>query len=90
MLSTIIETIASALAEHFAGKAAEKGLQRTGKARGWIALGILVALFAFLVGLGVYLIALGMWPIGVLMLAIAGLVAYVTAASAVRGRRGRG
>lgn len=89
MLSAIIETIASTLAEHFAGKAVEKGLQKTGKARGWITLTILVLIFALVTWLGIYLILSGVWPIGILMFAIAAFLAYITIASVVKGKRRR-
>lgn len=89
MLITIIETIASTLAEHFAGKAAKKGLQKAGKAQGWIALAILLILFAFLIGMGAYLILSGVWYIGVLMLVIAGMLVYISVMSVVKERKQR-
>lgn len=87
MFSTIIEAIVSALAEHFAGKAAEKGLLRAGKARGWIALGILLVLLVFLIGLGVYLTLAGIWYIGILLFLIAAMLIYMTVMSVIRGRK---
>lgn len=89
MFETIIETIAGALGERFAGKAAEKGLQKAGKARGWISLLALVLLIAGLIWFGVYLIHSGVWPVGALMLAIALFIAYITAMAARRNRRRR-
>lgn len=87
MLSAIIETIASTLAEHFAGKAVEKGLQKTGKASGWITLVILILIFAFVTWLGIFLFLSGVWPIGLLMFAIAAFIAYITIASVVKGKK---
>lgn len=87
MFSAIIEAIASTLAEYFAGKAAQNGLQKMGKARGWVALGVLLALIIFLVWLGIYLVLTGVWPIAVLMFAIAAMMAYITAASVIKTRK---
>lgn len=87
MFSIIIETIAGALAEYFAGKAVEKGLRKAGKARGWIALGILLILLAFLLWMGVYLVLSGVWYIGLLMFIIAAMIVYVTVMAAVRRRK---
>lgn len=87
MLEVIVEAIAEVLADHFIGKAVEKGVAKTGRARGWIALGVLVALFAFLIWLGVYLVGAGVWPIAVLMLLIAALLVYVTVVPVVRRKR---
>lgn len=90
MFGAIIEAIAGALAEFFAGRAAQKGLERAGKARGWITLGVLLALVVFLVWMGVYLIGEGVWYIAVILFAVAALIVYVTVAAAVRTRRRRG
>lgn len=87
MFSILIESIASTLAEHFAGKAAEKGLQRTGKARGWIVLACLVLILGLVIWLGIYLLQAGVWPIALLMFIIALFLAYVTVVSILKSLR---
>lgn len=89
MFQVIIETIFSTLAEAFAGKAAEKGLAKVGRARGWIALGVLLLIIGLLVWLGIYLIGEGVWYIAVLMFAIAAFLAWITVAAGLKGRRQR-
>lgn len=87
MFAAIIETIASTLAEAFAGMAVEKGMRKAGKAQGWIALGVLALLIALLVWLGVYLVQMGVWYIGALMFAIAALFVWIVAAAWRKNRR---
>lgn len=87
MFSMIIETIFGALAEFFAGKAVEKGMQKAGKARGWITLAVLVLLVGLLIWLGVYLIQSGVAAIAILMFAIAAFILGVTLYAGIRNRK---
>lgn len=89
MFQIVIETVASALAEAFIGKAVEKGQEKHKKLFGWLGLITLFALVAGLAFLGIYLLGEGVWPIAILMFLIALFILYITIAASVQNVRAK-
>lgn len=85
----VVEAIVEVIADHFAGKAVEKGLDKAGKARGWIVLGVLTLLVVGVTWLGFFLLGQNIWPIAILMFLIAGSLLCIAVASVIKGRRKR-